>query len=287
MPKPFDATTKHLVESRPGDWLEYAGLIRAEVEVVDADLSTITAAADRVLRIKAPNPQLVHLEFQASYDREMGERLLRYNVLLHGRHGLPVLSVVVLLRPEADGPAMTGVVEHRLPEGRRYLEFAYQIVRTWEKPVESVLAGGLATLPLAPLSAVSPEALPGVVERMRERIGREATPDEAAHLWTATYVLLGLRYSSETAGRLLQGVQAMRESATYQAILDEGRVEGRAEGEARAARMILFLLGEKRFGPSSAQTRAAIESISSAERLERLSARLLDVENWDELLATP
>ena len=146
MSKPFDATTKHLVESRPGDWLEYAGLTRADVDVIDADLATVTAQADKVLRVKAPVPWLAHLEFQAGYDRDLGERTLQYNVLLHRRHGLPVQSVVLLLRPEADGPEMTGLVQHRLPDGRRYLEFDYEVVRVWQKPVDAVLAGGLGTL---------------------------------------------------------------------------------------------------------------------------------------------
>lgn len=65
----------------------------------------------------------------------------------------------------------------------------------------------------------------------------------------------------------------MRESTTYQAILAE---------EARA---ILFRLGAKRFGPPSCQTRDAIEAVTDIEQLEALAVRLLDVENWDELLA--
>src|SRR6266542_2972092 len=64
MPKPFDASTKHLLETRPGDWLEYLGLPRAPVEVTDADLSTVTAAADKVLRVLGPSPWLVHVELQ-------------------------------------------------------------------------------------------------------------------------------------------------------------------------------------------------------------------------------
>jgi hypothetical protein len=69
----------------------------------------------------------------------------------------------------------------------------------------------------------------------------------------------------------------MRESVTYQAILQEGREE-----EARA---ILRRLGTKRFGPPSETARAVLEGISGIERLERLSERLLDVESWEELLA--
>ena len=56
------------------------------------------------------------------------------------------------------------------------------MVRVWEKPVEEVLAGGLGTLPLAPLSNVTEEELPAVIERMKTRIDAEATPEQAGKL---------------------------------------------------------------------------------------------------------
>jgi hypothetical protein len=79
--------------------------------------------------------------------------------------------------------------------------------------------------------------LPGLLQRMEARISREASPDEAGLLWTTTLVLLGLRCPRETVSRLLQGVRGMRESVTYMAIFEEGRVE-----EARA---IVLRMGTK------------------------------------------
>jgi hypothetical protein len=79
--------------------------------------------------------------------------------------------------------------------------------------------------------------------------------------------------------------RAMRESVTYQAIVEEGRVEGRVEGRAEEARAILVRMGRKRFGPPDGRTLAILESISRPEYLEELSERLLDVTTWDELLA--
>lgn len=87
--------------------------------------------------------------------------------------------------------------------------------------------------------------------------------------------------------------RAMRESSTYQAILDEGRVEGRVEGRAEGvvegrveeARAILLRQGRKRFGVPDERVQRTLEGISSRERLEELSERLLDVATWDELLA--
>src|SRR2546422_703356 len=105
MAKPFDATLKALVEAYPRDWLDQLGWPGTPaVDVIDADLSTVTAQAAKVLRLRAPTPRLLHLELQASRDPVLARRMLKYSVLLHDRHELPVRSVVVLLRPEADTP---------------------------------------------------------------------------------------------------------------------------------------------------------------------------------------
>jgi predicted transposase YdaD len=283
--KPFDVTLKHLVEAYASDCLDFVDLrSRKPVDVIDADLSTVIAEADKVIRVHDPTPWLVHLEFQASYDPDLSDRLLRYNVLLNGRHGIPVRSVVVLLRPEADGSAMTGIVSHVLPEGERYLEFRYTIVRVWQKAVESVLKGGLGTLPLAPLAKVERKELPSVIDRMKERITSEATIQESSTLWVATYLLMGLRFSLETASQMLQGVQAMKESVTYQAILAEGKAEGKAEGSLEEARKLLLRLGSKRFGRAHESALAAIQTITDLRQLEDLSDKLFNVSSWDELL---
>ena len=75
----------------------------------------------------------------------------------------------------------------------------------------------------------------------------------------------------------------MRESTTYQAILDEGREEGRLV-EARA---ILRRQGRKKLGTASAEVLSRLEAINDLDRLERMSERLLDASSWDELLAVP
>ena len=77
-----------------------------------------------------------------------------------------------------------------------------------------MLAGDLATLPMAPLAAEAPQRLPEIVRRIDERLRGEATPEQAGVLWTATYVLMGLRYPQSLTRQVLQGVRAMRESVT-------------------------------------------------------------------------
>jgi hypothetical protein len=278
--KPFDATTKYLFDLDPAAWLAYAGLpIGSSIRPLETDLSTVAAQADKVARVEAPTPWLAHFEFQSSADPELAARLLQYNVLLHRRHGGLVESVVVLLRPAADHPDLTGVYRQAGVGGGLHLEFHYTVVRVWERPVEAVLRGALAGLPLAPLARGSETDLPSVLRRIDERLRAEVPPAEADRLWTATYWLAGLRYTDESAVSLFQRMRAMRDSATYQAVLTEGRTE--------EAKRLLLLLGEQRFGPPDERTRRAIAAMADLDRIERIGARLLEASGWGDLLATP
>jgi hypothetical protein len=71
----------------------------------------------------------------------------------------------------------------------------------------------------------------------------------------------------------------MRESSTYQAILEEGRTEG-AVAEAKK---LLRLLGDDAFGPPDARTAAAIERLDDLPRLEELLKRVRTAGSWREL----
>jgi hypothetical protein len=76
----------------------------------------------------------------------------------------------------------------------------------------------------------------------------------------------------------------MKESTTYQAILQEGRQEGRQE----EAREILIRVGKKLFKMEpSPEQRTAIEAITETTRLEDLIVQAYQVRNWAELLAPP
>ena len=74
----------------------------------------------------------------------------------------------------------------------------------------------------------------------------------------------------------------MRESTTYQGILDEGR----EEGALREARKILLRLGRRKFGPPEPAVEATVQAIADLDRLERMSDQMFDVTTWNDLLAT-
>ncbi len=160
----------------------------------------------------------------------------------------------------------------------------YQTIRVWEVPVRNWLEGGLGLLPLAPLGAMQREELPAVIARMKERLGPRVPLRKRKELWSATNILMGLRFGLEETKSLLQGVVEMKESVTYQAILNEGKAKGICEGEVKEARKILLLLGRDQLGEPSANQQAVLDGITDTDRLNELIVRLKHAASWQELL---
>jgi predicted transposase YdaD len=285
--KEFDPTLKTLVEGSPGDWPVLMGQSAARTRVIDADIATVSGAADKVLHVSATPPYLVHLDFQSGHDSAKLPPLLHVrSTLLHHRHGLLVRSAAVLLRREADSKALTENLELAFPGEAPYDTFHYKVIRVWELSPGQLLRGGLSTMPLAPISAVTEAQLPGIIQQMEKRLQGRRRKD-AEEVWSATFILLGLRYSKEFARRLLRGVQSMKESTTYQAIFQEGKTEGEAKGAVVEARKFLVRIGGDYFGPPDAAVTAALEAITDVERLEELGVLARRVASWEELLGLP
>jgi hypothetical protein len=85
------------------------------------------------------------------------------------------------------------------------------------------------------------------------------------------------------AAQLFRGVVSMKESATYQAILEEGR----GEGAVAEARKLLRLRGEEAFDPADGRSIAAIERLNDLTRLKALFKRVGSVGSWQELFGPP
>jgi hypothetical protein len=71
----------------------------------------------------------------------------------------------------------------------------------------------------------------------------------------------------------------MKDSVTYQAIVEEGMVKARQDDILR--------LGSKKFGAPGAAAEQSLRGITDPERLARLLDRLLDVSSWHDLLTVP
>jgi predicted transposase YdaD len=287
--KTFDPTLQELVESYPAAWLRVLGLpVHSPVQVVNADLATITTEADKVIRVGGPSPWLAHLELQVSRDRGLPSRTFRYSVLIFDRHQLPVLSAIVLLRPEADGPELTGHLSYEAIPGRGRVDFRYEVLRVWQEPPERFLNAGPGLIPLAPVAKVTKHDLPEVMEQMKLRL-RQSPPEERKKVLMASYIMMGLRYPQALIDQIMKGVEDMEESVTYQAIIRKGEAKGLAkgkmEGAIEEARSILILLGTERWGKPSPTMIRRLARIHNRETLEQLTKQVLHANSWKELLA--
>jgi hypothetical protein len=192
------------------------------------------------------------------------------------------------LRPEANATGLTGELLRTDALGVDYLRFRYTVVRLWQMPAAPLLEGPLGTATLGLLTGEARSNISEHINRIQERL--ERTTDlsmPAKELWTSCLLLLGLRYDKEELTNLLKGVRGMRESAGYQMILDEGRVEGRVEGAFQATKDAIRELGGDRFGLLPPEMAASLEQITDLIRLRRIHKRLLKAADWTDLLATP
>jgi hypothetical protein len=284
--KPFDDTFKDVLELSPAGWAErLLGGPVTSADFIDADVATVTAAADKVLRVQRPGGALLlNPEAWSGHAGTAPGQAHLYSTLLTNRHELPVRSVIILLRPEANATNLTGVMELReLPEDPEpYLVFRYRVVRLWQEPLAPFLSGPAAMLPFAPLTDEGGRDLPATVERVVRRIRAETSPEVAGTMEAATFVLLGLRHEADVLPRASEEIKEMEESTTYQWIIRKGE----ARGALQSLQQTLLQLGARKFKATAPEgVRVAIEAITDTERLTALTLRILDVGSWDDLLA--
>src|SRR5262245_13176349 len=197
-PRPYDVSVSYLFGLDLEGWLDWIeSPADGPVESIETDLGTVLAEVDKVLRVEGPKPWLAHIELQANRDSLLASRLLQYHALLFHRHQVRVETTVVLLRPEADGPELTGYLE--LPEGPDgpSIGFMYRVIRLWERPVTELLEGGLGVVPLAPLAAIESADPHDVVRQLDDRLARELPDTRAEEFRTAVLLLLRLRYTRD------------------------------------------------------------------------------------------
>jgi hypothetical protein len=130
----YDVATKELVWEVPSACLERFGVAcPGVVEVIDSDITTLTASADKVIRVLEPEPYLVNIELQSYDDSSLARTLWYRQVALDYRHDLSVLTVLVLLCKKANSPHLTGTYERKLPDGLQTNCYNYKVVRLWQE----------------------------------------------------------------------------------------------------------------------------------------------------------
>jgi hypothetical protein len=184
MSKPFDATLNALIDLGASQWADcfarVAGMPVGPSTPLDTDLAR-SLQADRVFRIDAAQPYVLHLELEANPRSGIPAELLRYNTMIDIQHDLPVETVLILLRPKALVSDMTGRYRRVGVKGKLIPEFHYHIERVWERPLGYWQERGIALD--AAFSLVTDEAgrnLERNVLRFRERLNDSGVDETTA-----------------------------------------------------------------------------------------------------------
>jgi hypothetical protein len=289
----FDIASKYPFDVDPAGMLGICGLtVNGPVSPYKTDLST-RLDADRLFLVKGKIPWLAHVEIQSGPEQFLDLRVERYNICAEYqvakeskfRRHLPVISTLVLLHPKADSPKLTGKRIRTDPNGNVKGTFRYNVIRLWRIPVARLLNGPIASLVFATLAKVRKEDIPKIVERIEERLAKEADPDVAREIRTDAWFLMGLRFSEEFALSCPWRRELMHQSSTYQWVLDEGIEQGIEQGIVIGKRDALFKLGQRKFGPVTKANQKAMNAIVNAEQLDRLIDQIDHVKSWNELFA--
>jgi hypothetical protein len=281
MSKQFDNISRFLTSFDTTSWAKFLGIQTDQAELCNADLSTVTSQADAILLLGEKKKKAAHVEIQASFDATIGIRIVLYYALGFKSLGKPMRSYLILLRPQADHSCINGIVEHvDEDDGSTILLFHYNVIRVWKLKAEDLIESGLGVMPLAFIADIDRTQLPRLVRRAQQRLAREAKPGIVGEIWTSIDILMGLKCERPFVDELLKGARAMKESVTYQGILEEGEAIGKIAGK----RDSLLTLGTKLFGKPDRKTQAALKAIDSADELDGLIVRSVNVSSWKELL---
>ena len=275
----FDAISKHLIQTYPGDFACFT-LGREDVqvvEVVDTQQPTVSAShADSLIRVRIDGRKaLVHTEFQTtdSTDSPMPRRMAGYIGRAIERHGLPVCSSVIYLRPDSGGRD-PGQYSQSHPGHRVFVQ--YRVIRLSEQDGQGVLdAGHEGLIAFAPLMK-PPEGMASQAWLRRCLHTAQARPmaqsDKADYL-AGMALLSGLAYVPETITDIISKegmMDLLRESSFARYLTQQGIERGLQES-------ILAVL-EIRFDlPASHPLAARIAKIDDLPRLKHLHRAAVQV----------
>ena len=284
----FDTISKYLVQTFPGDFARFT-LGRDDVEVMDLldneQPTPQTPRTDSTLRVRIGGEEvLVHTEFQTTDSTHvpMPRRMAGYIGRAIERHGLPVFSSVLYLRPNA-GSRDPG---HHFQErpGHRIL-FEYRVIRLIELDGQRILErGNPGLIPFAPLMKppAGLEAEGWLSQCIQAAHALPIDRSAQADLLSGLSILSGLVYGSETISDLMsrEGVMdILRESSFAQYLTQQAREEGIEQGLRESIRDVL----EIRFGLGAADSLAPlVAAIGDVQRLKQLHRQAIQVASLEE-----
>ena len=234
----YDITSKSVFRAFPQDVARY--LMNEPtvkfVEFIDSELPLVeTREMDILMKMEIRGTlTLVHFEIQAgeSTHQRMVRRTVGYIGRGYEKHGLPIRSHVIYLRPGA-GRNDPGVYTQSDPGYRIHIE--YQVIRLYELDGQSVLdAANVGLIPFAPLMQppADTEGIAWVQQCIEATRGLPLAPLSRPDYLTSLGILGGLAHEPNAIGALIPKEVRM-ESGFYRLMQEEARQSVEAETRAK------------------------------------------------------
>jgi predicted transposase YdaD len=272
----YDATFKILVDHSPEDWARYlfAGAVEFAT-AVDTSLHETKEVVDRLIRVSHGGSDFIlHVEFHAGHSgNAIPSRLFHYNAAVMKRYALTTLSCVLILRTEADSPAVNASVVHSLPEFGDVHRFKYRPIRIWKEPLERFLIPGSSLAVAGVLADFGERTLEEAGAEIRRCIDELSDPEGREDMLYHLVVLAGMRFNRSQAESIFgRDVSVLEKySVTLQYFI------------RRAEARLLLATAEPVFGDPPQHILDKVNEANS-EKLLDWSRRLRTAQSWNELI---
>ncbi len=292
----YDIVTKDALQKFPEDILKVV-LEHADfkfIEFVEGEFTTVEIRrTDSLIKVLLGDELvLVHIEFQVgdSTALEMVRRNVGYLGRCYEAYGLPILSHVIYLRPNA-GQNDPGGYRQDVPNHRFIVE--YKVICLIELDGQSVLEmENTGVMPFAPLMRppTGMERLQWAVQCNEKTKELSLPSDIRSNLLVSQWVLSGLIHPHQAISGFLSEV-VMRESSVYQHLVETAGKEyyqqGIEEGVRQTAIKSVFDVLEFRFDGHAVQAlRPALESIQNLQLLQEMHQEALRAETFEAFAHT-
>jgi predicted transposase/invertase (TIGR01784 family) len=269
----FDNCCKLLAEKYPEQFASWLlGQPTQSVEVLKTELSIEPIRADSVIFLRTQG-RILHIEFQVKLESEppLPLRFLDYWVRLFRLFRVPIVQVLILLRPPAEGTE----IESAFVMGTTRHE--YRVVKLWEQD-PALFLNDPALLPLATLAAGESK---GLLERTAIEVSKIEPESQRKEISAYAQLMAGLRFNKKLIYQVFREGM-MRESVIYQDILQEGEQKGRQEGRQEGELALILRQLTRRVGTITPEVEAQVRRLSLTQ-LDNLGEALLDFSQASDL----
>jgi hypothetical protein len=271
------------------DWTREVVFLEQELRAITRKTKRGHRTVDRLVKVWLTDGTerwvLIHIEIQSQQDLTLPFRMFQYYFrALDLFDGRPIIGLAILgddtldWKPDRYANLLWGTgVDYRFRVVKlKDYEDRLNILERSANPFARFVLAHLKTLETQGRYETRLEWKLRIIQGLYAMGVPEA---EIGQLYHDFDWLLALPETLET--RYHQVMSVFEEERTMQHMSTAERI-----GQKEGMRTLILLLGSKRFGSPDDKTKAALERITSIKRLEKLAERLLEAENWTELLSS-